>query len=125
MSQIELCEYDKEINGEHDYECTSKKNEDEKYYRKFLVFAIIMHLINAIVTIGFSVAPFQIRKTTETSTFFMSSFLVVKDSNVYNLYDCIDNDGNDECNLDLLSFSIDQAHIRRFRSLSIFVSIFY
>lgn len=121
MSQTGFNNYDRELIQEEDYEIKSKE-EDERHYRKYLVLAIVIHLINVVATIGFSVMPFQIKSTSGNSHLYMSSFLILKDSKIYNLYQCVDFKGEDQCNLDFPSAQVEEVDIKRFRSLSIFVS---
>lgn len=98
------------------------KSADEKYYKKYLILAVILHIINCLLQAGYTILPLIIRSSNETE-WYAGAVLVKYDEQYFQLFKCFGHDDS-PCGINLNLFydeGLDKNDFVRLKGLNIFV----
>lgn len=102
------------------------KATDERYYKKYLIVAVLLQIFNCTLQIVYTLLPLLIKSPNETE-WYGGVFFVSYNNQYYQLFKCFGHD-NSPCQLNLDYFyenDIDMSDFSKFKVLNIFVSLYY
>lgn len=102
------------------------KQTDERYYKKYLIVAVVFHVINCLLQVGYMIMPYLIRSSSQVE-WNGGVFLMHYDNQYYQLFKCFGQDDN-PCQIKMDVFFQNELRNSDFSSLNainIIVSFLY